>query len=459
MNREQTHPLADHRLGRLLWKLAIPAMVAMLAQALYNITDAVIVGQYINDRAIAAVSVVFPVQIVFLALGLLLGIGGASLVSRSLGAGRHETAERSVGAVFFGAVAVSLPLALAGYLFGDVVLDAIGTPVELLGMTREYLYWLLGANIFFTVAVAGNAQIRAQGYAQVAMWTMLISAIVNVGLDLLLVGALGMGVRGAALATGLAEIAAMVFIYAFLQSGRSRLRLHWKYIRFDRTILGEVFRVGMSAFMMQLAGSLVVVVINRTLRRYGTADQQAVFGMIHRLMMMVFMPVFGIAQGMQPIVGYNYGARRFQRVRQVFQLAARHASVGTVAGFIIIMVFAEPLIALFGIKPALQQEAVRALRIMSLLMWTVGFQIVGTTLFQAVGYALPSFILSVSRQLVFLIPLVIILPRYMGVDGVWWSIPGAEVASVFLHAGMIYWLLHRLKREEHSMEESENYSV
>lgn len=459
MTHSGSHPLADHRLGRLLWKLAVPAMVAMLAQALYSITDAIIVGQYINDRAIAAVSVVFPVQIVFLALGLLLGIGGASLVSRSLGAGQLETAERSLGTVFFGAVAVSLPLAAAGYLFGGSVLDAVGTPAALAGMAGEYLYWLLGANIFFTVAVAGNAQIRAQGYAKVAMWTMLISALANIVLDLLLVGVFRWGVAGAAVATGLAEFSAMVFIIAFLQSGRSRLRLHWNRIRFDARILGEVFRVGMSAFMMQLAGSLVVVFINRTLRRYGNADHQAIFGIIHRLTMMVFMPVFGIAQGMQPIVGYNYGARRYLRVREVFKLAARHATVGTLAGFAVVMLFADPLVAVFGGKPALQAEAARALRIVSVLMWTVGFQIVGTTLFQALGYALPSFILSVSRQLVFLIPLIVFLPQHLGVEGVWWAIPGAEIASVVMHAVMLAWLLRRLKLEEHSVEEGEDYAA
>ncbi|WP_340820160.1 MATE family efflux transporter [Methanolobus sp. WCC4] len=462
---ERSKLLADESIGKLLFKLSAPATVGMLVQALYNLVDTAFVGQALGEnsiQAIGGISVAFPVMMIVMATALAIGIGGASMISRSLGERDMDRAENVMGNVLSMVLITSVLICVLGSIFITPVLQLFGATDTIMPYATDYLSIILYGSIFFMFALAMNNVVRSEGNANVAMYTMVISAIVNIILDPffifssgyveftffadkfgivvqpLYVYGLGMGVKGAAIATVLAQTTGALFLIWYFASGSSTLRFHTRNLRPRWDIMKESISIGMGPLARNASSSLVVIVLNNILIAYGGGDVAiAVFGVVNRLFMFTFMPMYGIVQGLQPIVGFNYGARNFSRVMDSVKLSMLVTSTMSVAGFMLLIIFPEQLFSIFTSDQQLISSGKYATRIMVLALPLVGFQVVGASLYQAIGKARPSFLLAMSRQLLFLIPLVLILPHFFHLTGVWMAFPLSDGLSFMLTLVMV----------------------
>ena len=451
--------LGDHNIGRLLAKLSIPAIVGMLVMGLYNVVDAIFIGRSVGTLGIAGIAVAFPIQMIVGAIGQMIGIGGASLLSRSLGANDMDTANRTLGNVIASVLLLSVPISCLGLLAMDELLGIFGATPSILPYAKDYLLFILLGITFHSMAMALNNLVRAEGRAKIAMTTMILSAIMNILLDALFIFGLNMGVRGAAIATLVAYVSAFLFLLAYYISKKSVLRLRLDEIRFQWKIQREIISIGISAFVRQAAMSLLVIILNNTLARYGGDIAIAVYGVVMRLIMLVFTPILGISQGLQPIIGYNYGARNFRKAKESVFLATGVATLISVAGAGVMFLFPEALLGIFSRDRILLEQGRTALRTIILAFPLLGFHVVGITLFQATGKAFQTFLLTLSRQFIFLIPLVLTLPKFFQLGGIWISFPIADLLSAVMTVLLIIPLGNRyLKMASISVEESRDSS-
>lgn len=430
----QGHILADTNIGALLFRLSVPAFIGMATQALYNIVDAIYVGRGVGKLALAAISVTMPIQMFILAIGILVGIGSASIISRALGARNIERAERALGSAMFIVLAFGVLFAVFGRIYLKPLLVLFGASPDIMKLSSDYIGVILMGNTWFSFAVAFNNIIRSEGRAKIAMVTMLISAGLNIILDPIFIFALHMGVKGAAIATVLSQAAMAVWVLIYFIQGRGDARLRLRYLLPDLSILGEIFAIGSSAFAQQIGGIFLTIILNRTLQSLGGSTSLAAFGVVNRIIMFTFMPIFGLSQGLQPVAGFNYGAQRYHLTKKALDLAIIYASVFTTLSFIVLQLLAPMFIGVFTTDADLIAQSAFALRIMTLALPVIGFQIVGSTIFQAIGKPIPSLILTLSRQIIILLPLIAILPRFFHLGGVWMSYPIADVLSAVVTA-------------------------
>ena len=462
---ERSRLLADESIGKLLFKLSAPATIGMLVMALYNLVDTVFVGQALGENSvqgIAGIAVAFPIMMIVMAIALAIGIGGASIISRSLGERNIDRAENVMGNVLSLVLITSAIICIAGSIFITPILRLFGATDTILPYAIEYLSVILYGAIFFMFALAMNNVVRAEGNAKVAMYTMLVSALVNIVLDpffifnsgyiefnfladklgimiepLYMYG-FGLGVKGAAIATVLAQVTGALFIIWYFASGNSSLRFHTKNLMPKWDIARESISIGMGPLARNASSSLMVIVLNNVLLAYGGGDVAiAVFGVVNRLFMFTFMPMYGIVQGLQPIVGFNYGAKNFPRVIESVKLSMFVTTTMAITGFILLLVFPEQLFSIFTTDQQLISSGKYATRIMVMALPLVGFQVVGASLYQAIGKARPSFLLAMSRQLLFLIPLVTILPHFFQLTGVWMAFPLSDSLAFLLTFVMV----------------------
>ncbi|MDO9549051.1 MAG: MATE family efflux transporter, partial [Candidatus Marinimicrobia bacterium] len=410
------HILADERVGRLLVNLSTPAMVAMFVTALYNVVDTIYIGRGVGSMAIAGITIVFPIQLLVMAIAMMIGIGGASVISRALGAGDYEKANTTFGNVLLSIVIFGFSLALLGNIFIDVLLALFGASDTVLPYARDYAQIILLGTVFFSFSMASNNVVRSEGRAKVAMTTMLISAILNIILDPIFIFGFKWGIKGAAAATVISQVVTALYLVYYFYSGKSSLTVHLRNLRLNRLIMREIVAVGSPSLIRQLSASALVVVINNTLRVYGGDFSIALFGIMHRMLMFVSMPLFGIAQGMQPIVGFNYGAKRYDKAKRVLALSNKATTIVSTVGAIVLFSFPGAIISVFTNDPGIIRMGIPAVRIFIVALPVFGFQIVGSTLFQAIGKAKQALLLTVSRQ-IFLITLVLVLPRLYGLTG------------------------------------------
>ncbi|WP_292485922.1 MATE family efflux transporter [Methanohalobium sp.] len=432
--------LNNEKISNLLLKLSAPAIAGMVIQALYNIVDTIFVGKALGDasaQGIGGLTVAFPVQMIMAGLGLIIGIGGASIISRNLGSNNIDRAEKTLGNVIFLIFVFSALITVAVSLYINPIMKAFGATDTILPYAVDYLRIITYGCIFFIFAMATNNVVRAEGNANMAMFTMVIAGVTNIILDPVFIFGFGWGVKGAASATIISQIIGSLFLVYYLFSGKSVLKLHLKNLIPQYDIIKENITIGLSPFARQSSSSLMVVVLNNVLAIYGGDISIAVFGIINRLFMFIFMPMIGIVQGLQPIVGFNYGARNFERVMESVRLSIIVTTVMASIGFAIFYAFPEQLFGVFSNDPNLINSGKSAIRIMVLVVPLASFEFIGATLYQAIGKAKPSFVLSVSRQILFLIPLVIILPGFFDLKGVWIAFPIAGFLSFLLSIFMM----------------------
>lgn len=421
--------LGEERIGRLLLSLSLPATIGMLVQAMYNFVDTIFVGRGVGSMGIAGISISLPVQIFVMAFAQMFGIGGASVISRSLGERDHKKARRAAGNVMVFSVAFGLVMTLLGQFFLDQLLIMLGASEAIIPYAREYLGIILFGSVFFSFGMAMNHVVRAEGKPKIAMAAMLISAVLNIILDPIFIFSLNMGIWGAALATVLSQAATSIYVLFYFLSGRSLLRVSLRSLIPEWRIMRETVSVGLSAFSRQVAGSVLAVVLNNSLVFYGGDIAVAVYGVINRLLMVFIMPMFGVNQGFLPIVGYNYGARKMRRARESVKLASAVTTMIALFSSIVMFLFARQLISIFTDETELIESTIYALRIVILATPTIGVQVIASGMFQALGKALPALFLSLLRQIIILIPLILVIPRFLGINGIWISFPLADLIA------------------------------
>ncbi|MEN6457413.1 MAG: MATE family efflux transporter [Thermoguttaceae bacterium] len=436
MASDRSTQLGEGSVLRLLARFSGPAIVGMIAQAAYSVIDRIFVGRAIGTDGIAGIAVAFPFMLIMLAFGMLIGFGSAALISIRLGQQRRADAEHILGNATVLLTLAAVVTTAVGLPLIDPILRFFGASEQVLPYARDYLQIITMGSVFQTVGFGLNAVIRSEGNPRIAMLSMLLSVVVNGILAPVFIFWFGWGMRGAALATVLAQAATAAWVLFYFVGGTSVLRFHTRYWRLDRAICRGIMAVGSPACVMQLAASLLWSVMNHELKAHGGDLAVAVMGVIYAVMMAVAMPIFGLNQGVQPIIGYNYGAQRFDRVKKTLETAILAATAWTVVGFTLTMLFPVQIVRLFCVErqdtAALVTLGSHAMRICTIMLPIVGFQIVSASYFQAVGKPKEAMLLMLSRQLLILVPAVVILPYFFGLNGVWAAMPTADLCSSLL---------------------------
>lgn len=467
---ERTRRLAEDSIPSLLLRLSLPAMVGMMTQGTYYFVDRVFVGQALNPDALAGITMAFPYMLVLLAAAMLIGYGAAAQVSIKLGEKKTDEAERVLGSAALMILVLSVILTVVGLAALNPVLHGLGISGEVFRFAHEYLEVVIFATGFQLAGFGLNAVIRAEGNARTAMWTLLIGVFLNFFLAWLFLFKFQWGMRGAAFATAIAQTVSAVWVLAYFLRGKSVVRLHWRNLRFHGPTCGRILLIGSPMFLMQLFGALMFGFVNYQSGKYGGVNAIAVWGGIYALFMVANMPVYGVNQGTQPIVGFNYGAKRFDRVKQALLTGILYASTLTVLGFVVAMFLPGPVMNLFiNAKTVNRSElialGVHAMQVCFLLSPLVGFQVVSASYFQATGKPREATLLMLSRQVFLLIPLVWILPLFFQLNGVWMALPISDgVSSLITGACLLFELRHLDSRHqamaaEKSAKAAENLAV
>lgn len=441
---DRSKQMGEEKIGKLLFKFSIPAMIGMLVNALYNIVDRIFVGNGVGSLALSGISISFPIPLVIMAFGMLIGLGATSLISIKLGEKKREEAERIVGNSFVLLLGIAMVIMLLSYLFLDGLLVKFGASEQVLPYARDYMKVLLLGTAFQNVGFGMNNFIRAEGNPKTAMQTMVLGAVLNTVLNPIFIFGFHLGIMGSALATVLSQAVVASWVLSYFLGSRAMLRLRIQHLKLDFPVVKGILSIGMSPFAMQLVASLITVMLNQSLGLYGGDLAIAAMGIINSIVMLIFMPVFGLNQGAQPIIGYNYGARQYDRVKTTLKLNVFWATVIMVAGFLLTQIFPVPLMALFSKGDTeLIGLGTEGLRLFLMMLPIIGFQVAAVNYFQATGQPRKSLFLSMSRQLIFLAPFILILPHFWGLAGVWLAGPASDLASSLLTA---VWLVRDIRR-------------
>ncbi|MFN3941781.1 MAG: MATE family efflux transporter [Flavobacterium sp.] len=434
--------LGSEPIGLLLKKQAIPASVGILFMSINIIVDTIFVGQWIGSIAIAAVTVVLPFTFLISSIGMAIGVGGASIISRALGAKEVEKAKTTFGNQLVLTLAISVILMIIGMFFSTEVLTLFGAKGAILEPAREFYFPVLATIPFLALCMMGNNVIRAEGKPKFAMYAMIIPAIGNILLDILLIKIIPLGMFGAALATAISYFLCFAFVFWFFWE-KSSLQLSWHHLQWHRKIVKEIASLGMVTFSRQGMVSLVAILVNQSLFIYGGEVGISMYGIINRMMMFSLFPILGITHGFLPIAGYNYGAEQWQRVREVVYTSIKVASILSTIIFVVIVLFQLPIVKIFTNDAAILAETPFAMVIVFAATPIIALQLIGAAYFQAIGKAIPALLLTLTKQGFFLIPLLGILPLFFGIFGIWLAFPIADTLATLVTA---YFLRRELQK-------------
>ncbi|MDO4190097.1 MAG: MATE family efflux transporter [Bacteroidales bacterium] len=435
--------LGSESIGKLLKSYAIPAIIAMTAQSLYNMVDSIFIGHGVGPLAISGLAITFPLMNLAGAFGSLVGVGASSLISIKLGQKDYETARKVLGNVLLLNIVIGLSFSVITLAFLDPIIMFFGASADTLPYARDYMEIILIGNMITHIYLGLNAVLRASGNPKASMIATIIAVLFNTVLDPVFIYGFHLGIRGAAYATVLAQIIALLWQLKFFTKGNQLLCITRDIFHFNRRIIGGIIGIGLSPFLMNMASCLVVTFMNQGLKTYGGDLAIGAFGIVNRISFLFLMVVMGLNQGMQPIAGYNYGAGKIERVKKVFRLTALCATIVTSIGFLIGEFTPRLIVRLFTDDNELLNLAVYGMRVVMCTFPLVGVQIVISNLFQSIGMAKKSIFLSLSRQLIFLLPSVLILPHWFGITGVWTSMPVSDTAASIISTIMILQLFNK----------------
>ena len=427
----RTTELGTAPVYKLLWKYALPAIIAMTATSLYNIVDTIYIGHGCGALALGALTVAKPFMDICAAFGSLVGVGASSLLAIYLGEKDYERANRVLGNVIVMNIILSAIVMAVGLIWLDPILMAFGASEATLLYAHEYMEIILYGNVLTHIYFGLNAMLRSAGHPRFSMTATIVAVIINIILDPIFIFGLDMGVRGAALATVISQAVAVVWQLTKFLDKNELVRFHRGIWRLNRYITIRALAIGMSPFLYNIAHCFVVIIINNQLKNFGGDMAIASYGVINRLTFVFAMMVMGLNQGMQPIAGYNYGAKQFERVLKSFYLTCAYATGVMGLVFILGEFFPDLMTRMFTHDVELIAQTVRPMRIVCSTMLIIGFQMVTGNLFTSVGKAGKAIFLSLTRQVLYLIPLVLWLPTIFTtpIDGVWWSIPISDTIS------------------------------
>lgn len=421
--------LAVESPGKLIWTYSLPAIIGTVVMALYNIVDRVFIGQGVGALAISGLALTFPFMNILTAFGMLVGSGAAARVSITLGAGDKEKAEKILGNTFILTFIITGFAIVVSYIFMGDLLRLFGGTENTVGYAEEYMRIIIPGCILSALNYGFNHIMRASGYPAKAMITMIICALVNVILDPIFIFVFDMGIRGAAHATNISFLLGTIWVLSHFFKKNVTISFKREYFKLDKDIIKSILSIGMSPFSMQVAASFVVVLFNFQLIKHGGDLAIGAFGIINSIATLSVMIIIGLNQGVQPILGYNYGAHLYDRVFKVLRIAIIVATIVSTVSFILGFFIPELLVKIFTPDPQLVAIAANALKITVLVFPIIGFQIVVSNFFQSIGKAKVSIFLSLTRQFIFLIPCILILPSYLGLNGVWYSQPVSDALA------------------------------
>jgi len=429
----------------LLFRLSIPGIIGMAAQALYNVVDSIYIG-HVSKEALSALTLAFPIQMVLIALAVGTGVGATSLISRTLGKGDRETAARIAEHVVMIALFLGAVVAVTGALFSRELISIFTDVPELIEMGSDYIRIIMTGSIALFVPMLFNGILRGEGNTFIPMITMIIGAFLNILLDPFFIFGIGffpeLGVKGAALATVLSRIVSGTFIIRILLSDRNEIKIRLGSLRLKTEIFRKIYRVGLPVTLMQLLASVMLAGGNIILGGFSTTAI-AVFGIFFRLQSFIFMPVFGLGQGVMPLIGYNYGSGNTDRMKKTARIGYLTAFSFTLTGFLIFQLFSRQLVMMFNTDPELVRIGSMALRRISLGFLFVGPTIMSANIFQALGKGMPSLIIGFMRTIVLLLPAMYFLGRLYGLSTLWYSFPIAEFFTLLLAFTWLQLVFHR----------------
>lgn len=430
--------LGNKDIKSLLIKQAVPASIGILFMSVNILVDTIFVGQWIGSLAIAAVTVVLPMTFFISSLGMAVGIGGSSVLSRALGAGNKEKATLTFANQILMTFVLASVFVLLGIFFSDEMLLLFGAQGAIVAPAKEFFFPIIVSVPFLALSMMGNAVIRAEGKAKFAMFAMIIPAFVNIFLDILFIKYLDMGMFGAALATAISYFTCFVFIVWFFIY-KSELRLKWHYLKFHFPLVKEITSLSFVTFSRQGVVSILAIILNHTLYTFGGEHSVVVYGIISRMLMFALFPVLGITQGFLPIAGYNYGANNHKRVKETIFISIKYAAILATIIFIGILTFTHEIVGVFTKDEKVLAETPNALRWFFAASPIIAIQLIGAAYFQAAGKAKKALFLTLSKQGFFLIPLVLVLPNFFGIFGAWIAFPISDVLSTMI----TYYFLNR----------------
>lgn len=438
MARLDAAALGSEPIGKLLIKQAVPASIGILVMSLNILVDTIFVGNWIGSIAIAAINVVLPISFFIAALGMAIGIGGSSVISRALGGGDNEKARRTFGNQITLTILLTVSMVTLGLLYVDSLIPTFGGKGDIFEPAKIYYTIVLYGVPFLALSMMGNTVIRAEGKPKFAMVAMIIPSVTNLILDYLFINVMDMGMQGAAWATTISFIFSFSYVLWFFLT-RSEVTVNWRHFGFEWPILKEISSLGFVTLARQAVVSITYLLMNNILFDLGGEDAVTVYAIIGRMLMFALFPVFGMTQGFLPIAGFNYGAQNWQRVRKSINRAVIYASALALLVFAGIQIFAEEIVLVFTTNQRVIAETPFAMRWVFAATPIIAVQLIGSAYFQAIGRAVPALLLTLSRQGFFFIPLVLILPNYLGEIGVWISFPLADVLSTLVTA----WFLNK----------------
>ena len=444
--------LGTEKIGRLLKQYALPAIIAQTAASLYNMGDSIFIGQGVGPLAISGLAVTFPLMNLSTAFGTLVGAGAAVMLSVLLGQKNYKAANKVLGNVVSLNIIIGLIFMAAALIFIDPILYFFGASENTLPYAKEYITIILIGNVITHVYFGLNAAMRSSGFPKKAMALTIFTVVFNTILDPIFIFVFDMGIAGAAWATVIAQTVAMIVVLKHFSDKERAFHFEKGIFKLDMRVAKDSLAIGMGPFLMNAAACLVTLFINQQLRDYSGDLGIGAYGICNRLIFMFIMICMGLNQGMQPIAGYNYGAKQYSRVKEVFWMTAKLGTIVTCICFIIGMFFPRVAVGIFTHDEALMEMASHGLRILVIGFPIVGFQMIGTNFFQCLGMVKKSVILSLSRQILFLLPLLYALPLWHGASGVWMSFPVSDVLSAALTAILLRRLFKKFNRLQDGQE-------
>lgn len=443
--------LGTERIGKLLTQYAVPAIIAMTASSLYNMVDSIFIGHGVGPLAISGLAVTFPLMNLAAAFGSLVGVGASTLISVKLGQKDYDTAHKILGNVVSLNFLIGIVFTIITLAFLDPILYFFGASEATLPYARDYMVTILLGNVVTHMYLGLNSVLRSAGHPQKAMLATIFTVVINTILDPIFIYGFGWGIRGAAIATILAQILSLIWLFKIFCNKKEVLHLHRGIYRLKRVLVENIIGIGLAPFFMNVASCFIVILINKGLKLYDGDLAIGAFGIVNRISFLFVMIVMGLNQGMQPIAGYNFGAKQYHRVNQVMKLTVIAATLITTTGFLVGELMPKLAVSAFTSDETLINISAQGLRIVVMFFPIIGFQMVTSNFFQSIGMARKAIILSLSRQVLILIPCLIILPMLWDAKGVWLSMPISDAAASIIAAIMLYKQFQTFKR--HAIEQ------
>lgn len=422
--------LSEANVGRLMLKYFIPAFIGVFVNALYNIVDRIFIGQGVGAEALSGISVIFPIMLIMMGFGMLIGIGTGVYVSINLGKKDFERSEQTLGTGFALMIVVSFIVMAVIFLLKVPILRSFGSTEETFQYANDYLDIIIGGMPFMIIGFSLNNVIRSEGNAKIAMISMILSSVTNVILDAVFIYGFGWGVKGAAYATIISMFVLMLWVLIHFKSKRSVIKLKKKYIRINWEILTEIVAIGMAPFSMQISSSFVQGLLNKKLIIYGGDLAVGAMGIINSMLTLIVMAIVAINMASQPIIGFNFGAKSVKRVKDALRISIIAATLISIGAFVLVQTIPGVIVKLFNNdSEELYHIAVNGIRLVMLAMPIIGFQVVASNFFQSVGKAKLAMFATLFRQVIALIPLLLILPAYFQINGIWVAFPLSDAIS------------------------------